>query len=279
MGYLEIIIGPMFSGKTSELIRNYNEKISENKKVLAINYDKDVRYGKNKIISHDKNCINSHNFNNLYKINNDLFDDIEWIYINEAQFFKNLKPWILHQINTTNKNFVLCGLDSDFKREKFGDILDLIPHSDKITKLYGKCHNCNKQSLYTHRISHEEEQEVIGTNNYIPVCRDCYNMMNYNFEHFPQNHGINDFIEFYIESTYQKREGYISDIDSDGTYFIRYNKDKNLSMNKCHNGWDQALVKGNITNIKKYQNVGIIDNTKYSSSSDIANNLENISKI
>ena len=52
MGYLEIIIGPMFSGKTSELIRNYNEKISENKKVLAINYDKDVRYGKNKIISH-----------------------------------------------------------------------------------------------------------------------------------------------------------------------------------------------------------------------------------
>ena len=273
MGYLEIIIGPMFSGKTSELIKNYNEKISENKKVLAINYDKDTRYGNNKIISHDKKFIKSFNFNSLCEIDNNLFQDVEWIYINEAQFFKDLKPWILHQINTTNKNYVICGLDSDFKREKFGDMLDLIPHSDKITKLYGECHNCKEQSLYTHRVSHEEEQEVIGTNNYIPVCRNCYNIMNYNFEHFPQNHGINDFIEFYIETTFQKMQGYISDIDTNGTYYIRYNKDNNLSFNKCHNGWDQALVKDNITNIKKFQKIGIIDNRKYSGNSDITENV------
>ena len=99
MGYLEIIIGPMFSGKTSELIKNYNEKLSENKKVLAINYDKDTRYGNHKIISHDKKFINSRNFNSLYNIDNNLFHEVEWIYINEAQFFKDLKPWILHQIN------------------------------------------------------------------------------------------------------------------------------------------------------------------------------------
>ena len=130
--------------------------------------------------------------------------------------------------------------------------------------------------MYTHRISHEEEQEVIGTNNYVPVCRNCYNMMNYNFEDFPQNLGINDFIEFNIESTFQKRQGYISYIDSDGTYYIRYNKDNNLSSNKCYNGWDEALVKGNIRNIKKYQKIGIIDNTNNSCNTDINDNLENI---
>ena len=259
MGYLEIIIGPMFSGKTSELIMNYNEKISQNKKVIAINYDKDTRYGFDKIISHDKKFIKSLNFSTLYEIDDNIFNGIEWIYINEAQFFKDLKPWILHQINTTNKNFVICGLDSDFKREKFGDMLDLIPHSDKITKLYGKCYNCEKASLYTHRITHEEEQEVIGTNNYIPLCRNCYNIQNYNFEHFPQNHIINDYIEFYDEILLKKNTGYISDIDMDGTYYIRYNFDKNLSLNKEHNGWDKYYIKGTITNIKKYQKIGIID--------------------
>ena len=179
MGYLEIIIGPMFSGKTSELIKNYNDKLSKQQKVIAINYNKDTRYGDNQIISHDKKSISSFNFSTLSEIDdNKLFYDVEWIYINEAQFFKDLKPWILHQINTTNKKFVICGLDSDFKREKFGDMLDLIPHSDKITKLYGKCSNCDKQSLYTHRITNEEQQEVIGTNNYIPLCRTCYNNIN-----------------------------------------------------------------------------------------------------
>ena len=157
-------------------------------------------------------------------------------------------------------------------KKRYNVMLDLIPHSDKITKLYGKCNNSKEPSLYTHRITHEEQQQLIGTDNYIPVCRKCYNMMNYNYEHFPEIHGINDFIEFYIESTYQKRAGYISDIDVDGTYYIRYNKDNNLSFNKCHNGWDQALVKGNITNIKKYQKVGIIDNIKYSGNSDITEN-------
>ena len=178
MSYLELIVGPMFSGKTSELIRLYKEKINNNKNVFAINYDKDIRYGNNKIISHDKNYINSINMNALFEINKndelkEKFKAAEWIFINEAQFFKDLKPWIILHLKNSTKKFVLCGLDSDFKRERFGELLDLIPHADKITKLYGKCHYCDNKSLYTHRVTNEVQQEVIGTDNYIPICRTC----------------------------------------------------------------------------------------------------------
>ena len=181
MGYLELIIGPMFSGKTSELIRIYDEK-KQNETVLAINYDKDTRYGTDCIISHDNKSIPSININQLIEINIDyniskLFEKATTIFINEAQFFKDIKLWILKYINT-DKNFILCALDSDFKRERFGDLLDLIPHANKLTKLYGKCTACSEKSLYTHRVSHEKQQELIGVNNYIPVCRNCYNELN-----------------------------------------------------------------------------------------------------
>jgi len=183
MGYLELIIGPMFSGKTSELIKIYNEKIIAGEKVLAINYDKDIRYGIDTIVSHDKKNIPSVNLNSLYEINHKFnqktaIDEADWVFINEAQFFKDLKLWILLHLQNTDKKFVLCGLDSDFKRDRFGDLLDLVPHADKVTKLYGVCNQCNNKSLYTHRITREKEQEVIGNDNYIPVCRDCYHILN-----------------------------------------------------------------------------------------------------
>ena len=74
-----------------------------------------------------------------------------------------------------NKNVVICGLDSDFKREKFGDMWDLIPYSDCLVKLKGTCNDCSMPSLFTFRITNEKGQEVIGVENYIPLCRKCYN--------------------------------------------------------------------------------------------------------
>lgn len=188
MGYLELIIGPMFSGKTSMLIELYNKHTEDNSftftnKSIAINYDNDTRYSTNQIVSHDGKTISAifiNNLNDIY-IQNNMFTqltDIKYIFINEAQFFKDLKSWVLFQVETCNKNVILCGLDSDFQREKFGEILDLIPHANKITKLYGKCSKCENKSIYTHRLSSETNQEVIGTDNYIPVCRTCYISLN-----------------------------------------------------------------------------------------------------
>jgi len=195
MGYLKIIIGPMYSKKTSMLIDIYNDLkyikqdcqcyIINQDELLAINYDKDTRYGINKIVSHDKKEIDCISINNLDELlynqeDKDKFNSAKFIFINEAQFFPNLKSWVLNQIEVNNKHIILCGLDSDYKREKFGEILDLIPHADSLIKLYGNCgyNNCTNKSLFTHRLSFEKEQEVIGTDNYIPVCRECYNKIN-----------------------------------------------------------------------------------------------------
>ena len=71
------------------------------------------------------------------------------------------------------KHVVICGLDGDFKRIKFGRLCDLIPLSDSIIKLHAKC-NCGKDAIFSHRITNEVAQVVIGSSNYIPLCRTCY---------------------------------------------------------------------------------------------------------
>jgi thymidine kinase len=182
MPYLEIIFGPMFSGKTSKLIDLYNKYKTYNT-VFAINYDKDTRYSTNKIVSHDGKEINAKFINKFEDLNEldftiNRLESAEYIFINEAQFFPNLKSWVLNQIEKNNKNVVLCGLDCDYKRNKFGEILDLVPYANTITKLNGTCTKCGKPSMFTHRISNEIEQEVIGCDNYIPVCRFCYIILN-----------------------------------------------------------------------------------------------------
>ena len=175
---LEIIMGPMFSGKTELLIKKYNtcKEHLEQEQIIAYNYYKDTRYGDNKIISHNSNQIPSINIETLSKIFEDSqFSKRTHIFINEAQFFPDLKVSIIKLVEEYNKNVVICGLDSDFKREKFGDMWDLIPHADYIVKLKGCCNDCNKPSLFTCRITNEKGQQVIGVENYIPLCRNCYN--------------------------------------------------------------------------------------------------------
>ena len=179
MGSLEVIMGPMFSGKTELLIQRYNETSSKGNISKAYNYYKDTRYGDNKIVSHNGTSIESVNIDKLSQLFiGDNIDTIEHpythIFINEAQFFPDLKECVIKLVEEYNKHVVICGLDSDFKREKFGDMWDLIPYADSLIKLYGKCNNCSEKSLFTHRVTSEIEQEVIGNTNYIPLCRLCF---------------------------------------------------------------------------------------------------------
>jgi len=183
MGTLELIIGPMFSGKTKLLISRYKEiNNTNNTNILVINYYKDTRYGVNSIVSHDGDIIPAINISLLSIVNNliELYNSTEtnnfnYIFINEGQFFPDLKESVITLIERYNKNVVICGLDCDYKQEKFGQIWDLIPHANNVIKLQGKCNNCSNKSLFTHRLTNEVSQEVIGTHNYIPLCRTCYN--------------------------------------------------------------------------------------------------------
>ena len=112
MGTLEIIMGPMFSGKTELLIEKYNrckEQVDQ-ENIIAFNYYKDTRYGDNKIISHNSNQISSINIETLSEIfEDDDFSKRTHIFINEAQFFPDLKQSIINLVEKYNKNVVICG--------------------------------------------------------------------------------------------------------------------------------------------------------------------------
>ena len=173
----------MYSGKTSKLIDRYNE-LKDKHKCLAINYIFDKRYtNENKIVSHNKVSIDCLCIQDLEELtsnldNLDMLNNAEYIFINEAQFFKELKSWVLYVKNTLNKNLILCGLDLDYKREKFGELIDLTIAATKTFKMLGVCSKCENASLYTHRLVNNNKQILIGSSEYIPVCENCWNLLN-----------------------------------------------------------------------------------------------------
>jgi thymidine kinase len=97
------------------------------------------------------------------------------ILINEGQFFPDLFEFV-NELLKEDKKVYVCGLDGDFERKKFGQILDLIPLCDKVTKLTSLCSICKNGTpgIFSKRISTEKQQTVVGSDNYIPVCRNCY---------------------------------------------------------------------------------------------------------
>ena len=197
-GYLELIFGPMFSGKTTKLIELYKDKREKygKDKCLAINYAMDKRYSEDpKIVSHDNISIDCYSIYDLSDfIENETKHSIllnsDYIFINEAQFFPNLLEQILFIKNKLNKHVILCGLDLDFKREKFGELMDLVPYSNKVYKLTGKCNTkkCYNPSEFSHRIIEFDNQLLIGNDCYIPLCKNCYENINNNNDEYNLNY-------------------------------------------------------------------------------------------
>lgn len=173
---LELIIGPMFSGKSTKLIHKIQLARSIYKKVIVIKPSIETRYGEDKIFSHSLQseiCLSS---SYLQTFDNDihLFD---LIVIDEGQFFPDLKKYVLKWVETDKKNVLVGGLDGDSERNPFGQILDLIPYSDKVKKLSSYCKLCNNGTLaiFTKRlIPHDEQIQVGGSNIYMPLCRKHY---------------------------------------------------------------------------------------------------------
>jgi thymidine kinase len=97
------------------------------------------------------------------------------ILINEGQFFEDLYDTVVDMLNH-NKKIYICGLDGDFKRNKFGQILDLIPLCDKVTKLTSLCSICKNGApgIFSMRLTDETQQTLVGSDNYVPVCRKCF---------------------------------------------------------------------------------------------------------
>lgn len=194
-GSLTIITGPMFSGKTTAIIDFYNRiknwsvpiynkpKSTVKKNAIILNHKLDVRYSRTDLVNHNKTkvpCTFVDNLNEFSDLENDNiseeFNYNDFILINECQFFDNIKNWILIAVNKYKKNIYISGLDGDFKQNIFGNWYELIPHCDNIIKLHSTCHLCKlENAIFSHRITDENLQTVIGSDNYIPLCRNCYN--------------------------------------------------------------------------------------------------------
>jgi thymidine kinase len=193
-GYLELIIGPMYASKTTKLVEIYKQCILCNIYVTVINHSIDNRYDDELLSTHDQvkiPCIKTESLLDLWTRDDiDLKTNIkdvqrikdklaiiksDVILINEGQFFGDLEDFVLKMLENRKKIYV-CGLDGDFQRKKFGKILDLIPLCDKVTKLTSLCNLCKNGTpgIFSKRITSEKEKIIVGSDNYISVCRNCY---------------------------------------------------------------------------------------------------------
>lgn len=180
-GEITLILGPMFAGKSSELIRQIRRYRSIGLNVFIIKHIIDDRYNANCITSHDKESIESVNVTELETIWDKYMDEYQkahLIVIEEAQFFKSIFDFVVDTAEEYNKDVIIAGLDGNFKREAFmnGELLKLIPLAENVYKLHGFCQICHKKASFTKSIMTKMEGEVVvgGKESYIPVCRKHY---------------------------------------------------------------------------------------------------------
>ena len=175
---LKIILGPMFSGKSTELIKHIRNLKVIDIPIIVIKPKIDDRYEKYYICSHNKEkeeCILVDNIFDI--IYDESYINSKYVIIEEAQFIKNLKRFVSQELK--NKSFIIAGLDGDYKRESFGEILELIPLADDVIKLKALCKICNDGTpgIFTKKIINNSEQILIGSNDtYIPTCREHYEL-------------------------------------------------------------------------------------------------------
>lgn len=185
---LHITLGSMYAGKTTKLIDEYTIAQDINKSPIIIDfdcnsnpkYDEDTRVKRGTMKNHDdieiENVVVTTYLMKPKLVQLCLGHDI--ILINEAQFFNDLQKFVKYLVSN-DKTVFIYGLDGDFEREPMGQILNLIPFCDSVTKIKGICDKCKrKPSIFSHRVSKNKEKVLIDPKQYIPVCRSCYNYLN-----------------------------------------------------------------------------------------------------
>lgn len=177
-GYLGLYCGPMFSGKTSRILSLSKQHDIVGIQNVIVNHASDVRYSKdNELVAHDgsrKQCVMA---KELYAFHDPSApSDIAVFLINEGQFFPDIVEWTREMVSAPNsKKVFISGLDADYRAKPFGDWLNLIPFADYIEKLSGVCAVCKgSKSVFSMRVVDVDRQVLVGTNEYMPACRKCF---------------------------------------------------------------------------------------------------------
>eukprot|EP01132_Coremiostelium_polycephalum_P003891 gene3891-4857_t len=178
-GRIQIIFGPMFSGKTTELIRRIKRFNFANKKCLVIKYSRDTRYNTKEVetgqlFTHDRQNYEAYPCTELNKarIHAQEFDVIG---IDEGQFFPDVASFS-EELANQGKVVIISALDGTFQRKPWPSMIELISKAEDITKLNAVCMVCYQDGAFSKRIVPDDTVELIGgSDKYISVCRNCYN--------------------------------------------------------------------------------------------------------
>lgn len=173
-GWVEVICGSMFSGKTEELLRRLKRAKIARQKVEIFKPLVDIRYSETEVVSHDANAIPStpvESSGNILLLSS----NVDVVGIDEAQFFDDGLVDVCHQLASQGIRVIVAGLDMDFKGKPFGPIPGLLATAEYVTKVHAICMRCGDLANFSHRLSADEKLVVLGEKNeYEPLCRCCF---------------------------------------------------------------------------------------------------------
>ena len=173
-GWIEVICGSMFSGKTEELIRRLKRAQFAKQKVEIFKPTIDVRYDEYNVVSHDNNTINSTAVPAATNIRI-LADTCDVIGIDEAQFFDDEIVRVCNDLANKGVRVIVAGLDMDFKGNPFGPMPALMATAEYVTKVHAVCTKTGNLAHYSHRKSAQDDLVVLGeSENYEPLSRAAY---------------------------------------------------------------------------------------------------------
>jgi thymidine kinase len=175
-GWIEVICGSMFSGKTEELIRRLKRAKIANLHVEIFKPKVDTRYDNSKVVSHDANFISSTAIGHSSELLL-LSEGVSVVGIDEAQFFDADLPINCQKLAMRGARVIIAGLDMDFRGQPFGPIPSLLAVAEYITKVHAICPHCGNLATHSYRKGEREETVVLGEKElYEPRCRTCYHL-------------------------------------------------------------------------------------------------------
>ena len=161
IGWIEVVCGSMFSGKTEELIRRVKRAKLAKQKIKIFKPKQDIRYSKKKVTSHDNNSIKSKPIKSPSKIL-EVAEKFDVIGIDEAQFFDDSIVEVCNKLANSGKRGIVAGLDMDYKGNPFGPMPNLLAIAEYVTKVHAICTRSGKMASYTHRIAKSDELILLG---------------------------------------------------------------------------------------------------------------------
>jgi thymidine kinase len=175
-GWIEVITGSMFSGKTEELIRRLKRARFANQSVEIFKPIIDNRYSEEEVVSHDSNAIKSTPVDSAGNILLLASNSVDVVGIDEAQFFDKGLAEVCENLANQGIRVIVAGLDMDFRGKPFGPMPDLLAAAEYVTKVHAICLRCGNLAQYSYRKAANEKLVLLGEKDaYEPLCRVCYN--------------------------------------------------------------------------------------------------------